>query len=192
MSIIFYIYQVVSFYDTYTQSIQQIKSLQTTDNQSDGDSNPNNNEVAQDQVTTIKKPLTPYFMFAAEHKEETKSLSLGERGKFIGVLWSKLTDAEKQVYKDRYSQQLQEYNALNINVKKPSKVKAQHDGELMFIYSHHLKFLSKYNEKLTNSLSVKNQLSKMWSTKSSDEQEKWKAAFMDCDSQLQKKIQAFE
>ena len=59
---------------------------------------------------------TAYFLFAEEQREAVKAELLARDGKAgvaaaakeIGALWGKLSDEEKQVYKERAQQKAQE------------------------------------------------------------------------------------
>lgn len=56
-----------------------------------------------------KKPLTPYFLFTQEKREEVKkTLQEGEQiNKKLSAMWNAMTEEEQQVYKDRYKEQVE-------------------------------------------------------------------------------------
>ena len=63
---------------------------------------------------TIKKPLTPYFLFCKEKRKEYKDKHPGKKimAKTLGQMWQALTEEQKKPYIDQYTKEKEEYDIL--------------------------------------------------------------------------------
>merc|ERR1711861_7520 len=63
-----------------------------------------------------KKPLTPFFLFSQEKREEVSKanpeMKLAQIGKKMGELWRGLSDEEKAPYKERTQKAMEAYKAV--------------------------------------------------------------------------------
>lgn len=75
-----------------------------------------------------KRPATAYMMFTADHrakaKEKNPELTFGELGKFLGEMWGKLPELQKEAYKTRASKAMDKYkvNFSSLFVISPSQL----------------------------------------------------------------------
>ena len=86
---------------------------------------------------SIKKPLTPYFLFCQEKREEYQKVSDQKLDvKTLGELWRKLPEEKKKPYKEKYEiakaeydQKIEKLKSMIPKIKKDKNKKAKNNDD---------------------------------------------------------------
>ena len=82
-------------------------------------------KTAAKKAVKGKKPLTPYFLFTQEKREEVKAtLKEGEKiNQKLAAMWKEMSEEEKKVYGEQYKKAADEIKAEKEKVNQARKEK---------------------------------------------------------------------